>query len=547
MVLYCVVAERGVDAMNRATEEYTAKLCPEAIDECSDRVRGFLTELGLPKRDILRYAMTVEEILLDAADDAQEPPKLRLRMGRRFARYYIELEIEGAPRRHYAQSKDDSIGVLGEGLLRRLGLSPEYQYDNGCNCYSFSVKRQSRNPLLMVFIAATAALLLSSLGFLLPEATRSFLLEKLLVPLNDAFLSLMGGIAGPMIFLSVAWGIYGIGDVTSLKTVGKRLCIGFLGTFAIISALVCLLFLPVFTLRYNGAVGVGSSLIDVFLSLLALIPKDIFTPFIEGNTLQIIFLAIIFGVAMLFLGRKTDVVAKNIEQINYIVQLLIEAICKLVPAFIFIVLLKLIWSGMLSSLAGVGKLAGALVGAVLVASAALIGYTALKNKVDPLLLVKKGLSTLLIALSTASSAAAFGTNMEAARDRYGIDEKLCSFGLPLGVVASKMSTALNYMLQSLFFAEMYALDISLPWVAVMLLTASLLSVATPPIPGGGLAAYAVLFTQLGIPAEALAIALTCETVFDFLVTGFDQFNIPFVLLNVAGKLGLVDREKLLKN
>ena len=532
--------------MDRQATEYTARLSAAAIDECSGRVRSFLAELGLPKRDILRYALTVEEILLDAADGTQEPSELCLRMGKRFARYYIDLEIKGAPHRHYAHGKDESVGVLGESLLRRLGLSPDYQYDNGCNCYSFTVKRQSRNPLLLVLIAVTAALLVSSLGFLLPGAARGFALEKLIVPLNDAFLSLMGGVAGPMIFLSVAWGIYGIGDVTSLKTVGKRLCYGFLGTFAVISALVCLLLLPAFTLRFTGAVGVGSSLIDVFLSLLALIPKDIFTPFIEGNTLQIIFLAIIFGVAMLFLGRKTDVVAKNIEQINYIVQLLIEVICKLVPAFIFTVLLKLMWSDMLGSLADVGKLAGVLTAAVLLASAALIGYTALKNKVSPLLLVTKGLPTLFIALSTASSAAAFGTNMEAARDRYGINEKLCSFGLPLGVVASKMNTALNYMLQSLFFAEMYALDISVPWIAIMLLTASLLSVATPPIPGGGLAAYAVLFTQLGIPAEALAIALTCETVFDFLVTGFDQFNIPFVLLNVAGKLGLVDRDKLLQ-
>ena len=154
--------------MNRAKEEYTAKLRPEAIDECSDRIRSFLSELKLPKKDILRYAMTVEEILLDAADDTQELPELRLRMGRRFARYYIDLEIEGAPRRHYAQSKDDSIGVLGESLLRRLGLSPDYQYDNGCNCFSFSVKRQSRNPLLRVGFAVAAALLLSSLGFLLP-------------------------------------------------------------------------------------------------------------------------------------------------------------------------------------------------------------------------------------------------------------------------------------------------------------------------------------------------------------------------------------------
>lgn len=81
----------------------------------------------------------------------------------------------------------------------------------------------------------------------------------------------------------------------------------------------------------------------------------------------------------------------------------------------------------------------------------------------------------------------------------------------------------------------------------MLITSVILSVATQPIPNGGMASYAVLFAQLGIPMDALAIALACETVFDFVITGFDQFNIPLILLNQAGRLGLVDREKLLKN
>ena len=57
-------------------------------------------------------------------------------------------------------------------------------------------------------------------------------------------------------------------------------------------------------------------------------------------------------------------------------------------------------------------------------------------------------------------------------------------------------------------------------------------------------AYTVLFLQLGIPAEALAIALACDTFLDFVTTGGDQFLLPLPLLTEAGKLGMLDHGAL---
>lgn len=204
------------------------------------------------------------------------------------------------------------------------------------------------------------------------------------------------------------------------------------------------------------------------------------------------------------------------------------------------------WGNVSGMLTGIGKLFAVGLGAICVLLIGMTAYTALRNRVSPSLLIRKGLPTLIIALTTASSAAAFGTNMSACHKEYGIDEKICSFGVPLGIVTSKAATALNYLVVSLFFAEMYSLSISRSWIAVMMITVCILAIATPPIPGGAMASYTVLFLQLGIPMEALAIALTCDTIFDFIVTGTDQFLLPFTLLTQAGKLGLVDRKTLLR-
>ena len=532
--------------MRKQAEEYIAGLSAECVDECSQKVRDFLTELQLPKRDILRYSMSVEEILLGSLDVLNDEAEIKLSMGKKYLSYFIVIEINGAACNVYAKN-DDELGVLGGSLLKNLGLSPEYKYAGDRNRYSFIIKPKRLNPFAALALTAAAAVLIGSLGYILPTPTRETLLNSVLIPLNDAFLDLLGCIAGPMIFLSVAWGIYGIGDAATLKNIGKRLCSSYILTMTVIASVLCLLLMSVFELSFTGGgASTDSSLSAIFSMILGIIPKDIFSPFVSGNTLQIIALAVVVGIAMLFLGQKTDFVAKVVEQINYIVQFLIGAICRLVPAFIFIVLLKLIWSDMISSLSGIGKLFGAFIVATLLSATALIVFTAVKNKASPVKLIKKGLPTLLVALSTASSAAAFSNLLTGAHRSYGIDEKLSSFGVPLGVVIFKPTAALNYVFQCLFFAEMYSIDISASWIVIMLLTSVLLAIATPPIPGGGMATYAVLFAQLGIPTEALAIALSCETVLDFIITGFDQFGISFVLLNMASKLGFVDRETLLK-
>lgn len=489
--------------------------------------------------------MTVQEILLDSEKQCGAVP-VCLKMVKRFRSYFIVLEIYGKTYNVFS-AQDSERGAFSGGILKNLGLSAEYSCSNGCNTYIFSIKRKQTSPFLSLGIAVIMAAIVSLLGGFLPDGARNTLHNNILIPLNDAFLNILGCIAGPTIFLSVVWGIYGIGDTATLKKIGKKVCLSNIGTVFLAVVIIGVLVFPLFDLRFAGDDGGVSSMWALFTMLLGIIPENLFSPFVDGNTLQIIALAVATGIAMLFLGQETDFVAKVVEQINNIVMFLIAAFSKLVPYFIFIVLLKISWSGMLYTLASIGKLVILFLGGALLFQIMLLGYTALRNKIKPSHLVKKGLPTLLVALTTASSAAAFGTNLGACREEFGIDDKLCSFGVPLGIVMNKPCSALNLMLDALFFAELYSLDISVSWLIIMLASSVILAVATPPIPGGGMATYAVLFAQLGIPQEALAIALVCETVFDFVKTGFNQFDIQMVLLNLAGKLGLVDWEKLLSD
>lgn len=528
--------------MKISSESYTFPLNAESVDKCSDIVRTFLKKFKKRNSEITRYVLTVEEILLDNIDNATAE-EFTLKTGTRFSRPYVTVEINGKPYNVFLKTQNER-GALETGLLQNLGLSPDYVYAGTVNTYNFKVTKKQMNPFLSLIIALTAAIAVGIIGFLLPDAFREIALNMVFVPIHDTFLNILGCIAGPMVFLSVAWGIYGIGDAATLKHIGKKMLLGYIVIVFMVVAILGSAMLPFFSLSFSGGNSGASEVSSIFKMILDIFPENIFSPFVTGNTLQIIFLAVVIGIAMLLLGRKTTSVARAVEQINLIVQLLIEFVSRLVPYFIFIVVVSMLWGGTFGEIASVIKFFIIFFAAAIVMCILVIGYTAAVQRVNPFLLIRKGLPTLLIAITTASSAATFGTNISACRNKFGISDTVTSFGIPLGMVTFKPTTALSYVTMTYFFAEVYGIDISLSWIVLMMFTAGILSLATQPIPGGALASYTILFSQLGIPAEALAVALACDTLVDFISTGGDQFLLQYAVLDRASRLGMVDKTVL---
>lgn len=72
----------------------------------------------------------------------------------------------------------------------------------------------------------------------------------------------------------------------------------------------------------------------------------------------------------------------------------------------------------------------------------------------------------------------------------------------------------------------------------------LVSMAVPPVPGGGTCVYMVIFAQLGIPAEAVAIAVAVEILMDYVTTAGDVVLEPLMLVKAADSIGAVDRQIL---
>jgi Na+/H+-dicarboxylate symporter len=262
--------------------------------------------------------------------------------------------------------------------------------------------------------------------------------------------------------------------------------------------------------------------------------------------MQIIFIAVIFGLAMLVLDDKATTAGQFIEQLNYMVQLIMETISATIPIFIFVSILQMFLSDVISTISSLLKPLGIVcLGSLAVLLMFFVLLSALKE-VPFSMLVKKLLPVFMIGITTASSSAAFATNIETCEKKLGVHPKIVSFGLPLGSVLFMPASAVGFLIIAMCMAEIFGVAITLPWLLIAILLSGILAMAAPPIPGGAISSYTILFSQLGIPPEALPFAIAIEVVFDFVATAVNITSLPIVLTMLAGRLTLLDENVLRK-
>ena len=489
------------------------RLSPETVDLLSQEFADSLTEAEADRKDILRLRLSLEEIL-ESWSSALPDALVTFCAKKRLGRQRIEIRVEGKE-----LQADDVLKncLLSSRLLAQAGLTLTQSYQNGENCLTVEPPRKRKlGQLQKLLLAIVSAVVLGLLQRLLPASAQAGV-RAVTDPLFTLILNLLRTISSPMIFLAICWGIFNIGDMTMMGRIGKKVI---------------------------GRIAALSGFSTIYQIILDIVPSDIVSPFLNGNTLQIIFLGAAVGIALLILGDRAAAVRTFIEQTNEVVQFLMEAIGDLIPLFVFFSLFALLGSDFGSELSGILKAIVITYALCPLMCLVFIGILATRRRVSFRLLVQKLLPTFLIGLTTASSSAAFATNLETCEKKLGIPPMLAHFAVPLEQVLYMPSVAVAFVATCLCMAENFGTAITPAWLLTMIVVTGLLSLAMPPIPGGALTCYTVMFTQLGIPGEALALAVAINSMIDFIATASNLTCLQVEVTTVAGQLGMLDTECL---
>jgi Na+/H+-dicarboxylate symporter len=131
---------------------------------------------------------------------------------------------------------------------------------------------------------------------------------------------------------------------------------------------------------------------------------------------------------------------------------------------------------------------------------------------------------LLMAFSTASSAATLPVNLDCAENRAGVTARIARFVLPLGATVNMNGTALYECSAVLFIAQAYGLELSLAQQVTVVVLSVMTAVGVAAIPAASLVAIVLILGSLGLPPEALGLILAVDRLLDMARTTVNVFG-----------------------
>lgn len=512
------------------------------INLACKKIEAFLDQCDVERQEMLRVRLVFEELLLKYQSKFGEA-NFKLKCINCFSSIKVEILIAGES--YNPLSQKDEENDLVQTILARIGLAPTWNYKNGKNCILYIPKKK---PLSGTVKMAAAIGLSFAAGIILsrlPEDIRIGVNEYALTPITDAFMGLISAVSGPLIFLSVLGSICAMGNMETLGKIGSKTINVILLYTSMIGLGMTALGSLFFHVEWNGGDVSGfSQVLDLIYDI---IPGNLVEPFITGNALQLIFVAIMVGLAMLVLSTRVSSVFILIEQFTAIIQTMMAGLSSGLPFLIFVLFTGMISSGNLGLIFNSWKMVLVIVLLIVVYYILNVLRIAITKKISPALLFRKTCPTFLVALTTASSAASFATNTRDASQRFGIDERLVAFGIPIGQVLFMPGFIALLFGMEAAFAESYGIPITVPWLLIGLVTNLLLAFAIPPVPGGPAMCFTIAFTQLGIPLEAMGIAIAVGAIIDYLATACNVSSWQLNLIEVADSLDMLDKEVLYKD
>ncbi len=252
--------------------------------------------------------------------------------------------------------------------------------------------------------------------------------------------------------------------------------------------------------------------VSVLAMIVGVVPKNLIDPILKGDMLQIIFVAVIFGVCITKLGDSVRILVRIIEALNTFCLRMVTMIAWFIPLIAFLSMASLIFRVGLESLLMMGRLLlGQIIGALLM-MAVYSGIILVAGGISPLPFLRKIVSFIPIPMAIMSSNATMPFTMNFCTEKLGISPRLSSFSIPIGSTINMDGVCFYLSIGSIMLARLYGLELTGELLLALLATVIALSVGAPGVPGGVFVCFTSIITSFGIPLEAASVLLAIESV-----------------------------------
>jgi Na+/H+-dicarboxylate symporter len=362
-------------------------------------------------------------------------------------------------------------------------------------------------------------------------------------PFGTIFINLLKLIAIPLILVSLISGVSNLSDISKLSRIGGK-TIGFYLITTVVAIFIGLMAVntikPGNFLSKEKQIELSSKYAqDANLKvtdaqklkesgplqiIVDIVPDNIFGAMGSNrNMLQVIFFAILFGIAMIMSPPEKSIHVKNFfDGVNDAILKLVEMIMLYAPIGVMALITALIvdvagdnpaqaWE--LFSALGVYAITvllslGLMV--LVIYPLAMRLFTPVKYKT----FLNGIVPAQIMAFTTSSSAATLPVTMECAEKNIGIKEEISSFVLPLGATINMDGTSIHQAVSAVFIAQAFGHDLTIADQLMIVLTATLSSIGAAAVPSAGLITLVIVLGAIGISPEGLALIIAVDRPLD---------------------------------
>ena len=350
--------------------------------------------------------------------------------------------------------------------------------------------------------------------------------SDLLKLLTTIFLRLVQMIIAPIVFTTLAVGIAKLGDMKTVGRVGGKAMVWFI-TASLVSLTLGLILVNIFK------PGVGADIKHADMASVSdllekskgfslpkfvehVVPRSIIEAMATNEILQIVIFSVFFGIALAAIGKRGESIVNALDTISHVVLKMVSYVMYVAPLGVFGAMAAAIAKNGLGILSTFGKYIGEfyLGLAVLWLVLLFVGYLFLKNRLR--ILLKRIAGPMSIAFSTASSEAVYPKLVEE-MERFGCNNKIVSFVLPLGYSFNLDGSMMYMTFASMFIAQAFNItsitgDVSQQ--IIMLLVFLITSKGIAGVPRASLVVVLATGAMFGIPPEGVGLILAIDVFCD---------------------------------
>ena len=376
----------------------------------------------------------------------------------------------------------------------------------------------TKKIFLAMFLGSLFGILVQRIG--LDFIKDTIILNGFVKVLSNIFLSSIKMMVVPLVFISLTCGSASADNIRKLGRVGVKTFIFYISTTCIAITIGVILALTIkpgigldmsHLLVTEPTISQNNSFIDILVNI---IPTNPIASLVNGDMLQIIFFSILLGIAISLVGKKAEIVKNAFESLNEVIMKIVQIVMSFAPIGVFALMTNTFATMGFNAMIPLIKYMFVILFSLLIHSIFVYGgmfklFTRLSIK--PFL--KKFIKPASIVFSTASSNAALPVTLETVNE-MGVDNSISSFTIPLGSTINMDGTAIMQGVAAIFISQVYNVNLGLPSILTIILTATLASIGTAGVPGVGMVMLSMVLQSVGLPIEGIGLILGIDRILD---------------------------------